>query len=187
MARRQATATSWALNGSSDCQRPARLVSHANDSVTSFDSASALVPRVRGNRKSTRWDSNPRCRITSAESSPLDDQCLLSAGPLGLEPRPARLRAGDAAANTSILFKLSVNRHRADSDFLFPELRPEGFEPPPCRLKACCAAVTPRPRMGGVCVSIGGKSSCHHAHQFSLPLNMPERRPFALPHAAARK
>jgi hypothetical protein len=26
--------------------------------------------------KSTGWDSNPRRRITSAESSPLDDQCL---------------------------------------------------------------------------------------------------------------
>ncbi len=24
------------------------------------------------------------------------------------------------------------------------QVRPEGFEPPPCRLKACCAAVTPR-------------------------------------------
>jgi hypothetical protein len=54
-------------------------------------------------RKSTGWDSNPRRRITGAESSPLDDQCFLSqVGPLGLEPRPARLRAGDAAANTSI-------------------------------------------------------------------------------------
>ncbi len=53
--------------------------------------------------QSTRWDSNPRRRITSAESSPLDDQCFhFQVGPLGLEPRPARLRAGDAAANTSI-------------------------------------------------------------------------------------
>ena len=25
---------------------------------------------------------------------------------------------------------------------------PEGFEPPPCRLKVCCAAVTPRPHIG---------------------------------------
>ena len=33
-------------------------------------------------------------------------------------------------------------------------LRPEGFEPPPCELKARCAAVTPRPRMGVVCVSV---------------------------------
>ncbi len=48
-------------------------------------------------------DSNPRRRITRAESSPLDDQCFqFQVGPLGLEPRPARLRAGDAAANTSI-------------------------------------------------------------------------------------
>ena len=48
-------------------------------------------------------DSNPRPRITSAESLPLDNQCLLPpVGSLGLEPRPARLRAGDAATNTSI-------------------------------------------------------------------------------------
>ena len=26
--------------------------------------------------KSTGWESNPRCRLTRAESSPLDDQCL---------------------------------------------------------------------------------------------------------------
>ena len=28
------------------------------------------------NTQSTGWDSNPRRRITGAESSPLDDQCL---------------------------------------------------------------------------------------------------------------
>ena len=28
-------------------------------------------------------------------------------------------------------------------------MRPEGFEPPLCRLKVCRAAVTPRPRVGG--------------------------------------
>ena len=40
-------------------------------------------------------------------------------------------------------------------------MRPEGFEPPPCRLKVCCAAVTPRPRIrSGVCVSIVAKASC---------------------------
>ena len=27
-------------------------------------------------QKSTGWESNPRCRVTSAESSPLDDQCV---------------------------------------------------------------------------------------------------------------
>jgi hypothetical protein len=47
-------------------------------------------------------DSNRRIRITGAESWPLDDQCL-SVGPEGLEPSPARLRAGNAAANTLIL------------------------------------------------------------------------------------
>lgn len=30
----------------------------------------------------------------------VDDQCLLSVGPEGLEPSPTRLRAGNAAANT---------------------------------------------------------------------------------------
>ena len=55
------------------------------------------------NSKSTGPDSNRRHRITGAESWPLDDQCLLSVGPEGLEPSPARLRAGNAAANTLIL------------------------------------------------------------------------------------
>ena len=27
--------------------------------------------------QSTGWDSNPRCRITGAESLPLNDQCIL--------------------------------------------------------------------------------------------------------------
>ena len=36
--------------------------------------------------KSTGRDSNPRSRFTGAVSSPLDDQCLLSVGPQGLEP-----------------------------------------------------------------------------------------------------
>src|SRR6266436_1138244 len=43
--------------------------------------------------QSTGWDSNPRHRITGAESSPLDDQCLSIdrvslVGPEGLEPSP---------------------------------------------------------------------------------------------------
>ena len=57
--------------------------------------------RDRG-RKSTGWDSNPRCRVTSAESSPLDDQCAFPVGPDGLEPSPARVRTECAAANTLI-------------------------------------------------------------------------------------
>ena len=52
--------------------------------------------------KVTTPDSNRRHRITGAESWPLDDQCL-SVGPEGLEPSPARLRAGNAAANTLVL------------------------------------------------------------------------------------
>ena len=52
--------------------------------------------------ESTGPDSNPRRRITGAESWPLDDQCL-SVGPEGLEPSPTWLRARHAAANTLIL------------------------------------------------------------------------------------
>ncbi len=29
------------------------------------------------NNKSTGWESNPRCRVTSAVSSPLHDQCVV--------------------------------------------------------------------------------------------------------------
>ena len=61
------------------------------------------------NYESTGWDSNPRFRITGAESWPLNDPCLLSnlfasnrVGPEGLEPSPTWLRARHAAANTLI-------------------------------------------------------------------------------------
>ena len=52
--------------------------------------------------ESTGWDSNPRRGSTGAVSSPLDHQCLrtIRMGPEGLEPSPARVRAGCAAANT---------------------------------------------------------------------------------------
>ena len=74
----------------------------------------ACVTTKLSNSESTGPDSNRRHRITGAESWPLDDQCLLSVGPEGLEPSPARLRAagtrhpalpgaGSAAANTLIL------------------------------------------------------------------------------------
>ena len=145
-------------------------------------------------------DSNPRRRITSAESSPLDDQCLSGAdsrslntartvvqtddstirqsavvGPEGLEPSPAWVRTRDAAANTSIpccLFSVGSDGVEPSSDpykesALTIELRasiqsvgPEGLEPPPCRLKVCCAAVTPRPHgKSGVSVSTAVESS----------------------------
>ena len=64
----------------------------------------ACVTTKLSNSESTGPDSNRRHRITGAESWPLDDQCLLSVGPEGLEPSPARLRAGNAAANTLILY-----------------------------------------------------------------------------------
>ena len=60
------------------------------------------VPKL-SNIESTGPDSNRRHRITGAESWPLDDQCV-SVGPEGLEPSPTRLRAGNAAANTLILY-----------------------------------------------------------------------------------
>ena len=53
--------------------------------------------------QSTGWDSNPRRRITNAESSPLDDQCLFRAvRPEGLEPSLIlrTLKNRGAAANT---------------------------------------------------------------------------------------
>ena len=63
----------------------------------------ACVTTKLSTSESTGPDSNRRHRITGAESWPLDDQCLLSVGPEGLEPSPARLRAGNAAANTLVL------------------------------------------------------------------------------------
>jgi hypothetical protein len=117
-------------------------------------------------------------------------------GPEGLEPSPTRLRAGYAAANTSIPYvcfvalsrdsNLLVYRRRNSPVAIGPDgvepssgpykepaltielraaarlrsVRPEGFEPPPCRLKVCCAAVTPRPHeWSGVCVSVAVAAS----------------------------
>jgi hypothetical protein len=62
--------------------------------------------RIVKDSESTGWDSNPRFRVTKAESSPLDHQCKmrseLRVGPEGLEPSPTWLRAGRAAANTLV-------------------------------------------------------------------------------------
>ena len=62
------------------------------------------LPGCQRAAESTRWESNPRFRITGAVSLPLDRQCLkmCSVGSEGLEPSPIRLRAGDAAASTLI-------------------------------------------------------------------------------------
>ena len=93
-------------------------------------------PKSRAIHESTGWESNSRCRITGAESWPLNDPCLFveiqPVGSEGLEPSPSWLRARHAAANTLI-----PNR-----------MGPDGLEPTPGRLKVCCAAVTPRPRQG---------------------------------------
>ena len=40
--------------------------------------ANVLIGLSKNHIESTGWDSNPRCRITGAESSPLNDQCLIS-------------------------------------------------------------------------------------------------------------
>ena len=74
---------------------------HGRLSVTTKLSTSES-PRL-WRAKGTTPDSNRCIRITGAESWPLDDQCLFSVGPEGLEPSPPRLRAGNAAANTLIL------------------------------------------------------------------------------------
>ena len=59
--------------------------------------------RIVKETESTGWDSNPRRRITGAESSPLDDQCkIIGVGPEGLEPSPAWLRARGSAARALV-------------------------------------------------------------------------------------
>src|SRR6185369_17197292 len=84
MARQQAAATSWAL------RIAGRIVKDQN----------------------TGWDSNPRRRITGAESSPLDYQCLFhSVGSEGLEPSPTWLRARHAATSTLIPCSCFVSRY----------------------------------------------------------------------------
>jgi len=86
---------------------------------------------------------------------------VVSVGPDGLEPSPARLRAECAAANTSIpssIFSVGLGGVEPSSGLykepaLTVELQaqrpmgPEGFEPTPAWLKARDAAVTPRPRL----------------------------------------
>lgn len=146
--------------------------------IPQFVAALLIARSDRSRKKSTGWDSNPRRRCTRAESWPLDDQCLSSirntaeVGSEGLEPSPVRLRAGCAAANTSIpccclrsqSARTESNRRRALIRSLLSPLsygpqdkpslttrcsmRPEGFEPSPFGLKDRCAAVTPRPRAG---------------------------------------
>src|SRR4051812_37962952 len=125
--------------------------------------------RIVKESEGTGWDSNPRRRITGAVSWPLDDRCTrtIRVGPEGLEPSPARLRAGCAAANTWVprLPPLSVGSGGVEPPS--PGYRPgalplsykpscfrllmgpEGLEPPPSGLKVRRAAVTPRPRRFG--------------------------------------
>ena len=119
--------------------------------------------------KSTGRDSNPRRRITGAESSPLDDQCLSVSGTRGTRTLTCRLRARYAAANTLIpcLFRsVAVGAEGIEPSTwsykrpaLTAELRassrvgPEGLEPSPCRIKSpVCCRYTTTPMRSGVCV-----------------------------------
>ena len=134
-------------------------------------------------QQSTGWDSNPRFRITGAESSPLDDQCLsLSVGPEGLEPSPTWLRARHAAANTLIPFRFSssffflfcVHHPRGGNrtldlilirDLLQPlsyarSVGPKGVEPLPFRLKGGSATVTLRPQISGEAYAFESRACC---------------------------
>ena len=83
LAKRQATATSWArINDRPNCQ---------------------IAFRAPGRTRTGVSADQPAVGARGAESSPLNDQCNYQIGPEGLEPSPRRLRAGDAAANTLIL------------------------------------------------------------------------------------
>jgi hypothetical protein len=114
--------------------------------------------------KSTGPESNRRCRVTSAESLPLNDQCLpISVGPEGLEPSPTWLRARHAAASTLIpffvfcCFALSWRGGNRTLDLClirtllsplsYAPVGPKGVEPLPFRLKGGSATVTPRPQV----------------------------------------
>ena len=80
------------------------------------------------NRKSTGSDSNRRHRITGAESSPLDDQCLWSRGSR-VESR------GPELGSYPSLWLSTLDTQ--PSTFL---VGPEGFEPSLAWLRARCAA-----------------------------------------------
>ena len=104
--------------------------------------------------KSTGRDSNPRRRITGAESSPLDDPCL-SVGPVGIEPTSSGLRDRRITVSATVpcsrrgrsrTFDLTLIRGPL-SPLSYAPLRvgPKGLEPSRSGLKVRCAAVTPRP------------------------------------------
>ena len=123
-------------------------------------------------------DSNPRPRVTGAESSPLDDPCV-SVGPVGIEPTSSGLR--DRRITVSATVPCSRRErsrtlgHRREavvvtlirgplSPLSYAPLRvgPKGLEPLRSGLQVRCAAVTPRPhRWSGVFVSTGFGACCH--------------------------
>ena len=77
-----------------------------------YNMGTPIRSRIVKETESTGWDSNPRRRITGAESSPLNDQCLtIGLGPEGLEPSPTRLRAGRPA--TRALVPNGANKRRS--------------------------------------------------------------------------
>ena len=82
--------------------------------------------------KSARTESNRRLALIRSRLSPL------SYGP------PAS--AGTSASGI-LDSQFRIRCHSKLPQRLSGGVRPEGFEPPPCRLKVCCAAVTPRPHV----------------------------------------
>ncbi len=109
------------------------------------------------------------CGILAA-GPPVHFHCVME--PEGLEPSPARLRAGCAAANTWVPASTTeavgsggveppspgyrpgaLPLSYKPSQFP-PLMGPEGFEPPPSGLKVRRAAFTPRPRRFGDRVAV---------------------------------
>jgi hypothetical protein len=74
-------------------------------------------------RESTGSDSNRRFRITGAESSPLNDQCLWG--------QESRAEGQEPGIDPALVSRLST---------LDYAVGPEGFEPSPAWLRARCAA-----------------------------------------------
>ena len=105
--------------------------------------------------ESTGRDSNPRSRFTGAVSWPLDDQCLLSVGPVGIEPTSSGLRDRCITLSATVpcqsaRWELNPRPASYKDAALTVELRASesragGNRTHSGRLKVCCAAFTPRP------------------------------------------
>ena len=149
MARRQATATSWALKVKPNCQRS------GNRPVGSKEHWVGLEPTSPHYESGILAAGRPvpvEARALRNEST-RDSICILEprisllapaqVGPEGLEPSPIWLRARHAAANTldpcigpspetkatDVFY--ACNPQLNSAACILP-MRPEGFEPPPC-------------------------------------------------------